>query len=206
MAMGDSLALPAGPERGPRGFTLFEVMAAVIVLGMLYSVLATSAIQGLRSEGESKRRMEASLLVDELLMEIEANIAIGESPPVGRTEEEIEHYQVVTEVVPFDLMPYLGEEFSLEEMNSTLLLPTDDPDDSFLRVTSVVVRWLEAEGEHEVRRTTLTYDAAAVADLFPSEGGGQAPAFDETGLTNPDGTANLEAMLEIINQMSGGSQ
>ena len=51
------------PARG--GFTLIEVLAAVALLGILYAVLARVAIEGLRAEGDSERRLEASLLADE---------------------------------------------------------------------------------------------------------------------------------------------
>ncbi|MFB3118027.1 MAG: prepilin-type N-terminal cleavage/methylation domain-containing protein, partial [Myxococcota bacterium] len=46
------------------GFTLIEVLGAVAILAILYTTLATVAIRGLRSEGESRRMLEASLLAD----------------------------------------------------------------------------------------------------------------------------------------------
>jgi prepilin-type N-terminal cleavage/methylation domain-containing protein len=70
-----------------RAFTLLEVMAAVALLGILYTVLARVAIEGLRAEGESKRRLEASLLADARLEEtfntLEGSVAM---PPVGHSE------------------------------------------------------------------------------------------------------------------------
>lgn len=200
-------------RRGIReaGFTLFEVMAAVLVLGVLYTVLAGSHMQGLRSEGESRRRLEASLLVDELMMELEAAIAAGESPPIGTSESEIDEYRVVTEVTPFDPGAFLGvvggedgEGVAPEQLGSTLLLPPEDPEESVLRIVNVAVRWMEAEGEHEVRRTTLTYDAAAVAGLFPEPGGEGDGEIDEDDLANPDGSPNVQKVIELLEGAGGG--
>ena len=57
------------PRSGRRlqAFTMLEVLAAVSVLAIVYLVLANVAIEGLRAEGESMRRLEASLIADELL-------------------------------------------------------------------------------------------------------------------------------------------
>lgn len=210
---------PRAAQHRPRrraGFTLFEVMAAVIVLGMLYSVLATSAIQGLRSEGQSRRRLEASLIVDELLLELEAELAGGETPPIGTSESEMEPYVVVMDVRPFDLASYLGEiggiggeedaTLPLEQIESPLLVPPDQPEESVLRIVDLAVRWREAEGEHEVRRTTFVYDAAAVAGLFPEtegEGEGEVPDIDPDEITNPDGSPNIQKMQQIIDALGG---
>lgn len=88
-------------------FTLLEVMAAVLVLGLLYTVLAEAAIRGLRSEGVSRRRVEASLIADRFLADLEAQVALGEIPPSGSEEQEIDPYRVGINVQPFDPTPLL---------------------------------------------------------------------------------------------------
>jgi type II secretory pathway pseudopilin PulG len=100
-------------SRRDGAFTLLEVMAAVLVLGMLYAVLATAAIRGLRSEGESKRRIEASLLADHWLSDLEIQLALGQVPEKGAQQEEIESYVVSTNVTPFDptAMMEVGADF-----------------------------------------------------------------------------------------------
>jgi type II secretory pathway pseudopilin PulG len=99
--------------RREHAFTLLEVMAAVLVLGMLYAVLATAAIRGLRSEGESKRRLEASLLADRWLSDLELQLALGQVPQKGAQQEQIESYVVSTNVLPFDptAMMEVGQDF-----------------------------------------------------------------------------------------------
>ena len=50
-----SEARRASGGRPPAGFTLIEVLGAVAVLAILYTVLAGVAIQAFRAEGESRR-------------------------------------------------------------------------------------------------------------------------------------------------------
>ncbi len=184
---------------------MFEVLAAVLVLGILYTVLATSAIEGLRSEGESKRRLQASLLADEHLIELESEIAGGLFPEIGTEETELDEFQLVIEVAPFDVTPYLGDAFQ-EELSegSTSLLSPDRTDGSLLRLVSVMVRWFEAADEHEVRRSTLVYDQATIASLVPAGGGPGGP--DASEFLNPDGSPNIDAMMEKIQQMMDAGQ
>jgi len=85
------------------GFTLLEVLAAVAVLGLVYSVLATAAIQGLRAEGDAGRRLRASLLADQRITDIEAQVALGQTPAIGETESEEDEFVVRTVVEPLDL-------------------------------------------------------------------------------------------------------
>lgn len=188
------------------GFTLFEVMAAVLVLGVLYTMLATTAIHGLRSEGESKRRLEASLLADENLMELEGGLAAGIFPEIGAIESEAGDFQVAVEVTPFDVTPFLGsdEEDGEPPGADSLLAPPDRPEESLLRLVTVAVRWDEAGGEREVSRTTLVYDQASFAGMF-GDGGADTAAdeVDEDQFVNPDGTPNLEAMMERLRQVTG---
>jgi prepilin-type N-terminal cleavage/methylation domain-containing protein len=99
------------PERTRRsaraGFTLLEVLAAVAVLGLVYSVLASAAIQGLRAEGDAGRRLRASLLADQRITEIEAQVAAGQTPEIGQTENQEDDFVIRTEVKPLDLQ--IGE-------------------------------------------------------------------------------------------------
>jgi prepilin-type N-terminal cleavage/methylation domain-containing protein len=183
------------------GFTLFEVMAAVLVLGILYSVLATSAIEGLRAEGESRRRLEASLLADDHLIGIESGFESGDFPEVGVEEREADGYRVSVEVSPFDITPYLGEDFleePSEERSESLLSPPDRPEESLLRTVDVVVRWDEPEGEHEVRRRTLAYDQTTVLGLLPEE----QPGGDAAGAGGGMDQSEIDAVIQML---KGGS-
>lgn len=194
---------PAGGARSLRaraGFTLFEVLAAVLVLGLIYTWLASINIEGLRAEGTSRRRLEASLLADAALATVEEAIALGTTPPLGATEETQGDYQVSVSAAPIDITPWLGEDALPPEgvSQSLLTLPTSG-DAAFLRRVDVVVRWIEGVDEYEVHRTTFAYDTSALASLFPAdgaeagEGTGDEEAVDESRV--PD-LNDLQKMLE----------
>ena len=80
------------------GFTLLEVLAAVAVLGILFTVLSNVAIEGLRHEGESKRRIDASLIADRAMIDLETEFGSGIVPPTGRTEFMEGDFRIVVEV------------------------------------------------------------------------------------------------------------
>ncbi len=160
--------------RARRGFTLLEVLGAVLVLGLLYSVLADVAIQGLRAEGESRRRLEASLFADELLSEIEASIAFGEVPPLGLTVEEDDLYSIELEVASFDtsaLIPpgALGEDETLASLMG------NEADESAIREITLTIWWSEGDRDLSVKRTTL---ALSTTDLMPAPGAGGPADLD----------------------------
>ncbi len=149
-------------RRAERGLTLLEVLAAVAVLGLLYTVLAHAAVQGLRSEGESKRRIEASLLMDEQLVEIETQIAAGTALPLGLTESEAGDFRIATQVRPL--------EFYEELVGDVEESPSDAPSvlgrqtvggESPLRIISVAVSWNEGVFERRIERTTFALDRVA---------------------------------------------
>jgi len=180
--------------RVERGLTLLEVLGAVALLGILYTVLAGNAIGGLRSEGESRRRLEASLLADERMAEIELALGSGVLPPTGSTSEEREGFTVETEVRAFEPPPprpdplaSVREPRSLAarraearqaEAPSLFEAPSSPTAPSALRTIDVVVRWEEGIDAREVRRTTYALDAEAISEIFASleEAGGKRPA------------------------------
>ena len=155
--------------RARLGFTLLEVLGAVLVLGMLYSVLAEVAIQGLRAEGENRRRLEASLFADELLSEIEASIADGAVPDIGVSLEEDEPYMIELAVSPIDagtLLPpgVLGEEETLAGLMGA------QTDEDPIREIALKISWSEGDRELSVTRTTIGL-AAMEFDAVPGDEG-----------------------------------
>ena len=173
------------PDRR-RGFTLFEVMAAVLVLGVIFSVLASVTIEGLRAEGDSRRRLEASLLADEVLGDLEGQLLAGVFPEVGSSEREMGDYRVTVDVEPFDPSPYLALESQAETTTrsigqresepQSLLEPPASGEPSLIRSFEVVVHWSEGFDEHAVRRTTFAYDVAALAPLVEAGAGATGDA------------------------------
>ena len=95
-----------------RGFTLLEVLVAVALLGVVVSVLARSAIQGMSYEGDAARRTRASLLADRTLFRVEAALSSDLRQPVHQESEEGE-FQVLLDVQPLELGPAASTPWSL---------------------------------------------------------------------------------------------
>jgi prepilin-type N-terminal cleavage/methylation domain-containing protein len=174
------------------GFTLLEVLAAVAILAMVYVVLAGAAIQGLRAEGESERRLRASLVADEVLTELEAGLAAGAAPPLGSDQSQRGEFEVRVEVENFELPagllgaepPPPGEERGGTAVLTSLLASTRPEMPGPLRSFRVEVAWSEVEEEHRVTRTTYAFDLEAARPLLeqiPVAGGEGAPRRAASG-------------------------
>ncbi len=153
-------------EPGRQGLTLLEVMAAVAVLGLFYTVLADVAMQGLRAEGEASRRLAASLLADQALTELETALEDGTLPPLGRTQVEQEDFRISVEVASFEV-PLREEKTPArarepEIPGTSLLLPAARGAPGPLRRINVQVSWVEGPGERAVSRTTFAFDRESV--------------------------------------------
>jgi len=173
-------------RRRDAGLTLLEVLGAVALLAIVYVALAGSAIEGLRQQGESRRRLEASLLADERLADLELALAAGTAPPLGRSEEETEGFTLVTQVRAFEPPPLptpaeAAREAALAEWAGddgrpsplhpargevSLFAAPAAGSEPALRTIEVVVRWREGIDEREVRRTTWALDASAAEALL----------------------------------------
>lgn len=168
--MSDSrLPAPRGRWR-QRGFTLFEVLAAVAVLALTVTMLARGAIQGMRYEGDASRRLAASLIADQLLFELESSLAVGILPELGQREVENpadDEFLRVVEVSPLEPamlgMPDLflppGAEGEAPARGEGTALPE-------LRMLTVRVSWEDGLAEQAVTRTSFAYDATAAIDAL----------------------------------------
>jgi len=147
--------------------TLLEVMAAVALLGILYTFLAKAATQGVRSEAESKRRMEASLLADATLAEIETRLALGETLQLERSEREEGDFEVSVEVTPFELPAELaGETAAATTPGAPNPLGAGDAEaPNLLQRVEVRVVWKDGIFERSAERVTFAFDAEAAQAL-----------------------------------------
>ena len=162
------------------GFTLLEVLAAVAILAIWYMVMASIATQGLRAEGESQRRLRASLLADSILVDLESNQVLGIAPPVQTEEEEHGDFTVRTEVEPYSLEfagpsdganPEGRSEPALQKLVQT-------SGESLIRKIRVEVVWWEGSSERRVSRESFALDLTPVLDdltaLAPEESAAEA--------------------------------
>lgn len=197
------------PRRASGGFTLFEVLASVLILGLVFTILADTAMQGLRSEGTNRRRGEASLLADRRLAELEASLEGGPPLSPGRTEEEVPPYLVTIEVVPLDVMGLVPP----PDPDSVAAPPEDGEDaiDSLLAVgpsgesriqqISVTVEWDEVGTPYQVTRLTFAFDKTGLEDVFPSdegEGGGEGLADDLVEQLGDDVPPEMQNMIDQL--------
>ena len=155
--------------RSRRGFTLLEVMAAIVLLFFVVTYLAQAQMSGLAHEGDAARRMRASLLADRLLTELEATVASGEELAVGITEREENELRGVIEVAVADpaslgldaLLAASGESPEIAQPEWALVGTANGG----LHTASVRVRWTEGADEREVTRTTFLFQPGAIAEL-----------------------------------------
>ena len=158
-------------------------MGAVLVLGLLYTWLASVAMVGLRSEGTDRRRADAELVADLELSTIEAQVTAGAALKDGRTERDEEPFRVLVEVAPADLLSLLPAPISKEIAQTTdpraPSLLHDERGQSRMRRLSVVVEWDEAGEPAHVERTTYAYDKSQLAELFPPEDAAGQPVKTE---------------------------
>ena len=188
------------------GFTLLEVLAAVAILAIAYSQLGASGIQGLQHEGESRRRITASLLADTAITQIESTVETGATPPIGEQEEERDGFRIAIKVEPFTLeVPEeegadgkrLGHARSrLGGDGAQVPAPATGPSllgggkgpgaPSPLRRIEVRVAWDEGFGERAATRITYALDPEAASGTLQAlaqsaaeqKSGGNQPSVD----------------------------
>ncbi len=191
-------------DRGTRdGFTLLEVLAAVAILSIWFIVIAGTGMQGLRAEGVSRRRLEASMIADRILSDLEASTTDGSAPePMEETSEQ-DIYVLSVIVAPFvgaDPQAAAPVVNPSAPDSGELALPLDQliasemPERSaHLRRIDVRVSWLEGEMEQWVDRTTFAFDLVAARQAYDDAGlQSSAPATPGQGNQPPVPTPPAE--------------
>jgi hypothetical protein len=143
---------------------LLEVLAAVAVLGIVFTMLASVTITGLSAEGTNLRRLRASLVADAALNELEVQMLSGVYPEESSQESEHDDFRIQV-----DVKPLADAGFEAGEADLVGFLEERAPDVlPLLRVIEVRVSWLEGE-DHEltVRRTTCFFDETQWGETFP---------------------------------------
>ena len=160
-----------------RGFTLLEVLVAVALLGLVVSVLAGSAIQGMSYEGDALRRLRASLLADQTLWQIESALRLGAPPQAAHQESETEdEFRITLDVQPLDLaqagLGALAAPAS-ETGGGEAAAPAAASNAALLPLFQIFVRvaWTEGLVEQEVTRSSFAFDATAAAQLLGADAG-----------------------------------
>jgi prepilin-type N-terminal cleavage/methylation domain-containing protein len=185
-----------------RGFTLIEVMAAVLVLGLLYTVLAGAAMRGLRSEGTDRRRAEAAMIADRELSALQQELAGGAPFEDGPSERDQDPFTIRLDVERADVLAMLPaplhESVAREADPKAPSVLHDERGQSRLHRITVSVEWDEAGESDHVERTTYVLDTSDLAQFFPSEGdtaGAGGTADDSLEALRKDAPPELQALL-----------
>jgi len=162
------------------GFTLLEVMAAVAVIAIVFTMLAGTANEGVQAEGVSKRRLEASLLADQVLADFEQQVAAGTAPEIGQTEFEEGNFHVLVDVTAFDLeglVPASPEAAAESSRSTQSNPPTAAPSvvASAVRAVEIAVTWNEGANEFHVARNSFGLDRASLEESLGASGLELAP-------------------------------
>jgi prepilin-type N-terminal cleavage/methylation domain-containing protein len=173
-------------RRARRGFTLLEVLVAVALLGLVVSVLAGSAIQGMAYEGDAARRLRASLLADRALWQVEAALELG-APPQPQHEETAEgdEFRITVDVQPLDLaqaglgaLLAPGPAAAAAPEDAPAVAPAPGAAPVPLYLVSVRVAWIEGLQELDVTRTTFAFDGSAALQALGASAQQGAPASE----------------------------
>jgi prepilin-type N-terminal cleavage/methylation domain-containing protein len=179
-----------------RGFTLLEVLVAVALLGLVVSVLAGSAIQGMSYEGDASRRTRASLLADRALWQIEAALKLGAPPqPSHEESQEGEEFRILVDVQPLDLSQGgLGALLAPAPEGPGAATPAPAPTSDgaaapvLMPLYQVFVRvsWIEGLRELEVTRSTFAFDGSAAAQALGASAGAGAGEKTDDAVPTPE--------------------
>jgi prepilin-type N-terminal cleavage/methylation domain-containing protein len=102
-------------RRSRRAFTLIEVMAATVMLGLFVAAITQMLRQAGLSEGRARLQAKAAALADRAIAELEEGIARGAAPPLGEGEKEVPGetdspaFRVSSRVAAFDASTLVPE-------------------------------------------------------------------------------------------------
>ena len=135
-------SLPAG--KGPSGFTFLEVMVAVMIIAIAFVTLIGSQSQSVTVAGDSRFNVNAALLAQQKLAELEAapfyevfsgSGDFGEEHPAYRWQAEVSDLSEGETAIPgandmlktIDLTVSLGEEGSQSYTVRSIIMRKTEP-------------------------------------------------------------------------------
>lgn len=204
-------------ERAPGadGFTLLEVLAAVMIFAVVVTMLIGSSTETVHRARLSATRLEASALADRELARIEAALTQRTTPPED-SEETVEDLFVVrvwSEPALEDLGGGGGPSAGAPSESAIQALATGSAGasalgpliamaapgiEAFLLRYEIRVEWIDDSGPDQIRRTTYAFDWEGAGEALPElfkGAGGDAALGDPAGL-DPENTEDLMKQLQ----------
>lgn len=188
-------------RRSERGLTLLEVLAAFMIFSLVFTALVGSSQNAVRQQGTSFRRLEANEIADEVLVDIEVELAARGIPLIESELIDRDPYTVRIQDAPLGGSPDVGPAggfgpdaglgneadsaggFSAGGLNVATLLATQMPEIApFFRQYEIEVAWQEGARQMAVRRVALGFDWTAASDVFAAllPPGAAGPGSDPT--------------------------
>jgi hypothetical protein len=167
-------------KHGEVGLTLLEVLAAAMIFAMVMTVLIGTSSTAVHNVGMSARRLEANLVADSLLADLEIQMKEGLAPEIEEDEFEHEHYSVRMLRTDFvsdegaNPAGTLADPGDAQIRIATMLGPGLPEVAKHLKQYDIEVGWIEQDGPQRVVRTTFAFDwqmaAIEYSDLFARPG------------------------------------
>ena len=180
--------------RARRGFTLFEVLAAALILVLVGTLSIGSMNADLGRMSDARRRLEAGRLADRALADFEAMLFDGSAPEVQSETEEVDGFVVTRRVTPFGLFfamtedeveeaPRLGDAVDDGAVKPFFpALASEFPGlPKHLRMIHVKVEWGNEMAPEKVERSTLAFDHQAALEALGNLAPRDTLAGDGTG-------------------------
>ncbi|MCP4903926.1 MAG: type II secretion system protein [bacterium] len=174
--------------RSQNGFTLLEVLASAMIFAMVVTVLIGTSSSAVHRAGLSASRLEASLIAEEELALLEADLSLHRTPPPDRDETR-DRFAIRIYSEPA-LENFSGADLPDGEGTAAggvaAILATQAPGvEAFLLRYEIRVEWIEGASPETIRRTTYAFDwegaRAALPDLFGEESEADSSALGEDG-------------------------
>lgn len=145
------------------GFTLLEVMGAVVILGIVGVSLITSSMDSSHRARQARDRLGASLLADSTLAAIETHTKSGGLTPGTQRDETEDGYEIEIETQPANLAALAGGLGEPEdEDDSAGLLSASSRGPAVL--TQIHVRVTDPSGG-VAERVSFVFDASVSPEL-----------------------------------------
>ena len=196
----------------PDGFTLIEVVGAVAIVGIVFLMLSTATFRGIVAEANARRLLEASLVADDALAEVEVQMLMSlpieiDSEALGDIDGDgLAEYELVAEITPYNPSAELapagatstGAPFLDSRPSSPGANSTDELTMQRVRIDVFRAREFADPDEDEfplASRTAFILETATINLLAPSRGG-----------SNPSSGGNQDSEGEGLGEEVGLSE